>query len=329
VECDRPAPEGLEFTHAWANVNGDDNLDDISAQSPNLYCTILSSPTWTTAKDLARWSQALFYEGRVLNENSLTEMLTFVDATGDPTEPMVAGYGLGVAKFNFKLISPGNYRLAHLVHYGHSGDTIGYDAMMIYLPEHHATVVALFNENATIGFTALPLLEVVDRNLGGNKLFGFTSLEILFVAIAFLFQIVLIVHFALRKWRFDLALRYGWIVYALSMPAAAVSVFLLIFGAAWSQYLGGFLYLVWATYGFTVEYVRRIKWRSPIRWPVFGPYVVLYLTTIIFYWWPLGLISRPLWYVYAGLFIISTILNATSHRRPNVEENASRPLGGV
>jgi D-alanyl-D-alanine carboxypeptidase len=165
VECDRPAPEGLEFAHAWANANGDDNLDDISAQSPNLYCTILSSPTWTTAEDLARWSQALFYEGRVLSEESLAEMLTFVKVRGDPTEPLVAEYGLGVVKFHLKLVSPGNSRLAHLEHYGHGGSVIGYDAMMIYLPEHHATVVALFNENATIGFTAGPLIEVIDRNL--------------------------------------------------------------------------------------------------------------------------------------------------------------------
>ena len=75
VECLQPAPEGIEFAHAWAKVNGDDNLDDISTQSPSLYCTILSSPTWTTTEDLARWSQALFYEGRVLSEESLAEML--------------------------------------------------------------------------------------------------------------------------------------------------------------------------------------------------------------------------------------------------------------
>jgi D-alanyl-D-alanine carboxypeptidase len=186
VECDQPAPEGVEFAHAWTFVNGDDNLDEISTQSPNLYCTILSSPTWTTAEDLARWSQALFYEGRVLSEESLAEMLAFIPAS-DPTEPMAAEYGLGVGKFNFKLVAPGNSRLAHLEHYGHSGSVIGYDALMIYLPEHHATVVALFNENATIGFTAGPLLEAVDRNLGGNRVLGFDNLQILFVVAAFLF----------------------------------------------------------------------------------------------------------------------------------------------
>jgi len=100
----------------------------------------------------------------------------------------------------------------------------------------------------------------------------------------------------------------------LSIPAAALSALLLLGGMAWSLWLGGFLYLIWATYGFAVEYVKRIEWRNPIRWSIYGSYVFLYLATILFYWFPLGLISKPLWYAYAVLFIISTILNVTSHK---------------
>jgi hypothetical protein len=140
------------------------------------------------------------------------------------------------------------------------------------------------------------------------------KLEVLFVATAFLFQIVLIIHFALRRWNFDLIVRYGWIVYALSVPAAAVSTILLLGGKPWSLWASGFIYLIWAIFGSVVEYVKGVQWRNPIRWPVFGPYVFLYLATIMFYWWPLGLVGRPLWYVYAVLFIVSTILNVTSHR---------------
>jgi hypothetical protein len=139
------------------------------------------------------------------------------------------------------------------------------------------------------------------------------ELEFLFVGSAFLFQIILIVHFALRKWRFNIAIRYGPIVYALSIPAGAISILLLIGGKPWSLWLSGFLYLIWALYGYTVEYVRKIEWRHPIRWPIFGPYVCLYLATSMFYWFPLGLVSKPLWYVYAVLFVASTLLNVTSH----------------
>lgn len=144
---------------------------------------------------------------------------------------------------------------------------------------------------------------------------GADTLESLYVLNAFLFQIILIVHFALRKWRFNLAIRYGPIVYGLGIPSAIISMLLLLGGKAWSLWMGGLIYLTWGIYGYLVEYVRRIEWRNPIRWSVFGPYIFLYLSTVMFYWWPLALIYKPLWYLYAILFITSTILNITSHQK--------------
>ncbi len=99
VECDQPAPDDLDFAPIFWDINGDLNLDGISDQPEDFLCSILSGPIWTTAEDLGRWSQALFYEGKVLTDESLVEMLTFVPATTDPTEPAVLAYGLGVAKF--------------------------------------------------------------------------------------------------------------------------------------------------------------------------------------------------------------------------------------
>jgi hypothetical protein len=144
---------------------------------------------------------------------------------------------------------------------------------------------------------------------------GLDNLEVLFVITAFLFQIVLIVHFGLRRWRFETAMRLGPLVYALSLPAVAASLILWAGGKSWEFWLGGLLYFAWAIYGYVVEYVRGIQWRSPLRWPVGGPYLLLYLATVMFYWWPLATIYKPLWYIYAVLFIISTVLNATSHRK--------------
>jgi hypothetical protein len=143
---------------------------------------------------------------------------------------------------------------------------------------------------------------------------GLDDHQILFVLSAFLFQAVLIVHFALRKWRFPLAMRYGPTVYALGIPAAGASLWLLLGGASWSFWLGGFIYLIWGIYGYTVEYIQKIEWRSPIRISIFAPYIFLFLATAMFYWWPLALVSKSLWYVYALLFILSTALNVTSHK---------------
>ncbi len=145
-------------------------------------------------------------------------------------------------------------------------------------------------------------------------MFGLGDLELLYVITALLFQVVLIVHFALRKWRFETAMRYGPIIYALSIPAVVVSIVLLSGGRDWGFWLGGFIYLVWAVFGYYTEYVNKIEWRSPIRLSIFIPYIILYLATVMFYWWPLANINKSLWYAAAILFVIGTILNATSHK---------------
>jgi hypothetical protein len=144
---------------------------------------------------------------------------------------------------------------------------------------------------------------------------------ILYVINAFLFQIVLCVHFTLRKWRLAIAIRHGWMVYALSIPSALVSVILLVTGKAWYYWLAGFLYLVWGVYGYLLEYIlKNQSWRSPFHWKVGGSYVILYLAAVMFYWWPLVRIYKPLWYIAACLFLFATILNVSSHNRQNASQ---------
>jgi hypothetical protein len=145
-----------------------------------------------------------------------------------------------------------------------------------------------------------------------------STYELLYVAWSFLFQLILIAHFSLRKWFYHHYIeRYGWLVYALGIPAVLISLVLLAGGLAWPFWLAGILHLIWSLFGYIVEYVAKIRWRNPIRWPVFGPYVILYLATIMFYWWPLAQINRVLWYIYAVLFVVSTFLNVSSHRGGN------------
>jgi len=140
------------------------------------------------------------------------------------------------------------------------------------------------------------------------------GLDKLFVAWSFLLQIVLVVHFAVRKRFFErYTKKFGWIVYALCLPAVLISVVLLLGGKDWSFWLGGFLFLVYAVFGYWIDYVKQFNWRKPLRPGIMLPYVFLYLASIMFYWWPLGLLSHPLWFVYALLFILSTILNLGTH----------------
>jgi len=144
-------------------------------------------------------------------------------------------------------------------------------------------------------------------------MFGLDKYDTLFVVTSFLFHISLITLFAIRKWNFDLVVRYGWIFYALSGLALIASILIMRGGKEWSFWIGGFLFLVWAIFGFIVEYQLGIKWRNPIVWPVLIPYVLLYLGIVMFYWWPVGQLNRPLWYLYAAFFALGTYLNITSH----------------
>lgn len=140
------------------------------------------------------------------------------------------------------------------------------------------------------------------------------NLDKLFIVWAFLFQILLIAHFAIRKPLFEsYTVKYGWMIYALCIPAVVISIVFIRGGKSWSFWLGGFLFLVYAVFGYWIDYVAQIQFRSPIRPSVMVPYVVLYLATVMFYWWPLGLLSRPMWLVYAILFVSATILNIASH----------------
>ena len=140
------------------------------------------------------------------------------------------------------------------------------------------------------------------------------SLTKLFVLWAFFFQIVLIVHYAIRKPLMETYTeKYGWLVYALCIPAAIISVILLRGGKEWYFWLGGFLFVVYAAFGFWVDYVARIQFRSPVRVSVMIPYVLLYLATYMFYWWPLWRIDRRLWLIYAVLYVVATVLNIQSH----------------
>ena len=140
------------------------------------------------------------------------------------------------------------------------------------------------------------------------------KLDKLFVVWAFFLQIILIIHFALRKPFLDTyTMKFGWVVYALAVPAVVISIIIMLGGKSWSFWLGGFLFLVFCVFGYWVDYVAHIQFRNPLRVSILIPYAFWYLAAIMFYWWPLGLISRPLWYVYAVLFVVSTILNITSH----------------
>jgi hypothetical protein len=105
---------------------------------------------------------------------------------------------------------------------------------------------------------------------------GSDSFDILFICWAFFFQMILIAHFTIRKRFFEsYTLKYGWMVYALSIPAAVISIILLLGGKSWSFWTGGFLFVLFAVYGYRIDYVKQLRWRNPLDKSILFPYVSL------------------------------------------------------
>ena len=122
-----------------------------------------SSGIFTTSENLARWSQALF-EGEILEEQSLNEMLNFVEFK--PVANMNA-YGLGVQEFR-RTLSYGERAI------GHGGGNIGTTTYMVYLPDQHVSVAVMINAYPNDGAEAITqgLIKVVLSDLG---VFGISS----------------------------------------------------------------------------------------------------------------------------------------------------------
>lgn len=123
-----------------------------------------ASGVFTTSENLALWCHSLF-EGKILEEQSLNEMLDFVEFS--PFSNMKA-YGLGVQEFRNN-ISFGERAI------GHAGGNIGTTTYMVYLPDHHVSIVVMINAFPNDGVEAITkgLEKVILIDLGA---FGISSL---------------------------------------------------------------------------------------------------------------------------------------------------------
>lgn len=118
------------LAHVWGdNFDNDGSFKDITflPRTSHESITYGSSGLFMTAEDLSRWCHLLF-EGRVLRQSSLDEMLTIGKG----------GYGLGIGRIGRGLT--GGEKA-----FGHGGGNIGTSAYMMYLPEYRASVAVMIN----------------------------------------------------------------------------------------------------------------------------------------------------------------------------------------
>jgi hypothetical protein len=123
------------------------------------------------------------------------------------------------------------------------------------------------------------------------------TLQALFVAFAFLAQVLLIINFAARNWRPLLERRYGWLIYAMGIPGIGLGILFLARAQPWTIV------------------AAPLKWRSPPRWPVFIPYVALFMAGQFLFWIPLWYVGLAYWIIYTVMYFLNTGLNIYSHRK--------------
>jgi len=124
--------------HVWGSLKSGDETEDLTFVPRAAHDSIIhpSGGVFTTAEDLARWTDALF-QGRVISEPQLDEMLEFV-ATSKRDGIQSQGYGLGIQHYLAGWIRGVDV-------YGHGGGNIGTVAYMLYLPEHGVSIAAMVN----------------------------------------------------------------------------------------------------------------------------------------------------------------------------------------
>jgi hypothetical protein len=138
-------------------------------------------------------------------------------------------------------------------------------------------------------------------------------LQTLFAAFALVLQTMLALHFAALRWRPGLQQQWGWLVYAMSLPGLALGVLFWVYSQPWHYWLATLLFAAWAALGYMVDILRPINWRSPPRWPIFIPYVALFIAAQLAFWIPLWFIWIGYWIIYAVLYAVSTVLNVSLH----------------
>jgi len=128
-----------EFANAW-DYNDDDVLVEWRVIDAERYAqtsvAYTSGGLFSTAEDVAIFTDALFGRKVVIGQTMLDEMLDF---TMDlPTDFGWLGYGMGAAIFRLSMVN-GAYA------YGHGGWGAMFISATAYLPDYNATITVLIN----------------------------------------------------------------------------------------------------------------------------------------------------------------------------------------
>jgi hypothetical protein len=96
----------------------------------------------------------------------------------------------------------------------------------------------------------------------------------------------------------------GYVMIALAVPA---TVALVAFGrarAGWLQWIGPVVYLAFVALMVAVDYVWPVEFRSPTRYDILVPYLLLFFGAILLMGLPMFRLDRRLWLVTVATTVL-------------------------
>jgi hypothetical protein len=104
----------------------------------------------------------------------------------------------------------------------------------------------------------------------------------------------------------------GWVIAALALPATAALVEFIRAGSGWLFSLGPAVFDGFVIMMLVVDYLHPIEFRSPARYGILGPYLVLFFASILFMGLPMFRINLALWVITAttAALLIASMVHA-------------------
>lgn len=152
-----------------------------------------------------------------------------------------------------------------------------------------------------------------------------TTALALFIIFGLSSQVALVAFFVSRRWLKPASARLGILAYGFAGLGSILGMMLFLGGQSWLLYTGPLLMAAWAAFGLYLDVWRRVEWRSPVRWRMLVPYVVLYFYAQMFLWWPLWDLARLAWLTFALTFVANTGLNLYGHTKAEADSEQNRP----
>jgi hypothetical protein len=112
--------------------------------------------------------------------------------------------------------------------------------------------------------------------------------------------------FLSRVWTGSRAINHllGYAIVALALPAALALVAFVRARAGWRQWVGPAVYLAFVVFMVAVEYVWPVEFRSPARYGILVPYLLLFFGSILLMGLPMFRMDRKLWLVTVATTVL-------------------------